>query len=65
MKEQLLNHAAVKRYILTQMQQRRPGVGFTRVSKSVLLQLEARLRDVLDRAIWQHRSTGKTFTDIC
>jgi len=64
MKDKLLNHAAVKRYILRKLQETRPHLKFTRVSKSVLLLLEVQLREKLERAVHTHRSNGKTFQDL-
>lgn len=63
-RKNLLNHAATKHYILTKLQEERPHLGFNRVSKEALLLLEVRIRLMLDRAIWAHSSTGKTFRDI-
>ncbi len=63
-RENLLNHAAVKRYILKKFADDRPHLEFSRVSESALLLLEVQLRLRLERAIHAHRSTGKTFTDI-
>ncbi len=63
-KENLLNNAAVKRFILRKLQDTRPHLKFTRVSKSVLLLLEVQLREKLERAVHQHRSKGKTFSDL-
>lgn len=63
-RKNLLNHAAVREYILDKFAEDRPHLGFNRVSKSALLLLEVQLRKRLDRAIHAHRSTGKTFTDI-
>ncbi len=63
-RENLLNHAAVKRYILKKFKEDRPHLEFSRVSQSALLLLEVQLRKRLDRAIHAHRSSGRTFTDI-
>lgn len=63
-KENLLNHAAVKRFILRKLQETRPHLEFTRVSKSVLLLLEVQLHEKLERAVHNHRSSGHTFIDI-
>ncbi|MCP4596240.1 hypothetical protein [Neptuniibacter sp.] len=63
-RENLLNHAAVKRYILKKFKDDRPHLEFSRVSKSALLLLEVQLQQRLERAVHAHRSTGKTFTDI-
>ena len=60
----LLNHKAVRKYILNKFKQDRSHLGFTRVSESVLLLLEVQLRLKLERAVHAHRSAGKTFTDI-
>ena len=60
----LLNHKAVRAYILQKCKADRPHLGFTRVSKDVLLLLEVQLREKIEKAVWSHRSTGKTFTDI-
>jgi len=64
MKNNLINKAATKKYILTKIQEDRPHLGFTRVSESMLLLLNAKVQAMLDRAIHQHRSSGKTFTDL-
>lgn len=63
-KSSLINRSAVKKYILKELAEKRPYLNFTRVSESALFLLEAKIQDMLDRAVWQHRSNGKTFTDI-
>lgn len=63
-RKNLLNHKAVREYILKKFAKDRPHLGFTRVSESALLLLEIQLRTKLERAIHAHRSTGKTFVDI-
>ncbi len=63
-RQNLLNHKAVRAYILKKFAEDRPHLGFTRVSESALLLLEVQLRSKLERAVHAHRSTGKTFTDI-
>jgi len=63
-KSSLINKSAVKKYVLSKIAEDRPHLGFTRVSESVLLLLEAKIQAMLDRAIHCHRSTGKTFQDL-
>jgi len=60
----LLNHSAVKKYILKKCKADRPGLDFTRVSKDVLMLLEVQLREKIEKAVWSHSSTGRTFRDI-
>ena len=60
----LLNHKAVKAYILKKCREDRPGFDCTRVSKDVLLLLEVQLREKIEKAVWSHSSTGRTFRDI-
>lgn len=63
-KTSLINRSAVKKYILAQCAEQRPSLGFTRVSEAALLLLEAKIQDMLRRAVWTHHSKGCTFTDI-
>lgn len=63
-KSSLINRSAVKKYILSELAEKRPSLYFTRVSESALLLLEAKIQNMLDRAIWTHSSKGQTFRDI-
>ena len=63
-KSSLINKTAVKKYILDKLTEDRPHLGFTRVSESALLLLEAKVQNMLDRAVHTHRSSGRTFTDL-
>jgi len=63
-KSSLINKSAVRKYVLQRIAEDRPHLGFTRVSESLLLLLEVKVQEMLNRAIHQHRSTGKTFTDL-
>lgn len=60
----LLNKKEVRRRILAKVKRNRLGWECTRVSESVILQLEARLDGILDRAVHSHPSTGKTFKQM-
>lgn len=57
----LLNHAAVKAYILDRTKQARPFWGCTRVSREELLYLEAHIRSFIERQVESHPTLGKTF----
>jgi len=63
-KSSLINKSAVKKYILNKLAEDRPHLDFTRVSESALLLLEAKLQDMLDRAVHTHSSSGRTFRDL-
>jgi len=63
-KSSLINRSAVKKYILSELAEKRPHLEFTRVSESMLLLLEAKVQSMLDNAVHSHRSSGRTFTDI-
>ena len=60
----LLNKKATKAYILKRVKTHRPGWDCTRVSPKVLLLLDARIKNWLDRGVHQHPSRGKTFSEI-
>lgn len=60
----LLNKKAVRAKILDRVKKTRPGWECTRVSESVLLQLDIRLNEIINRAVGQHPSRGKTFVDF-
>lgn len=57
----LINHSAVKGYILRKLEHMRPYLGFNRVSKSAIETYEARLRAMIIEDIKCHPSLGKTF----
>jgi len=63
-KSSLINRSAVKKYILNKFAEDRPHLGFTRVSEAALLLLEAKIQNMLDRAVHTHSSSGKTFRDL-
>ncbi|KKN64881.1 hypothetical protein LCGC14_0487150 [marine sediment metagenome] len=60
----LLNKKEVRRRILAKVKRNRLGWECTRVSETIILQLEARLDGILDRAVHAHPSTGKTFKQL-
>ena len=61
MKNALLNHTAVRRYILKMAKDHRPGWNCTQVSGEALMDIELKVRGILERAVHQHPSRGKTF----
>jgi len=63
-KSSLINRSAVKKYILNKFAEDRPHLNFTRVSEAALLLLEAKIQNMLDRAVHTHSSSGKTFRDL-
>ncbi len=56
-----LNVAETKRRILEKVARDRPGCKFTRVSDKAIRQLDTRIDEILDKAVWAHPSPGKTF----
>lgn len=60
----LINQKKVKEYILTRAKTHRSGWDCSQVSKQVLLKIDGKLRKMLDRAVQQHPSRGRTFRDI-
>jgi len=57
----LINHSAMKIFILKKLEHMRPWLGFNRVSKSALDVYEGRLRAMIIQDIKDHPSKGKTF----
>ena len=57
----VLNNAAVKKYVMGQLEVRREGMGFTRISKEYLEKLDARVRIMIQKDIDTHPTIGKTF----
>lgn len=60
----LLNKKEVRRRILNRIRETRPEWDCTRVSESILLRLDMRLDQIINRAVGQHPSRGKTFVDL-
>ncbi len=59
-----LNKKVTRQRILDKVKERRPGWDCTRVSETVLLRLDTRIDEILNRAVKMHGSVGKTFKDI-
>lgn len=59
-----INKKVTRQRILDKIKADRPGWIVTRVSESVLIQLDARIDGILDRAIHSAPSTGKTFKEF-
>lgn len=59
-----LNKKVTRQRILDKIKVSRPGWNCTRVSEAVLLQLDARIDGIIDRAVHMHPSTGKTFREF-
>ncbi len=59
-----LNKKETRQRILDKMARTRPECGFTRVSESVLRQLDVRIDAIINHAVHAHSSSGKTFRDI-
>ncbi len=59
-----LNKKVTRQRILDKIKADRPGWIVTRVSESVLIQLDARIDEIIDRAVHQHPSRGKTFNQF-
>ena len=57
----LLNRKAVKEYILKRSEVLRPGWPFTGVSKEALDEVEAFIKNSIDKGIKKHPSRGKRF----
>ena len=64
MKNKLLTRNHVKKYILENVKTARPGWDCTRVSDPAVDKLEMLFKKMLDRAIHQHPTKGKTFTEV-
>jgi len=60
----LINKKAVRDYILRTVSEKRTGWDCTQVSPKVLSLLDAKLKRIIDRGVWQHSSAGKTFRDL-
>ena len=58
----LICEAHVKKYALDVAKQRHHK--FNRVSKKFLNELNAKVRNMVHRAVTSHRSVGQTITDI-
>ena len=58
---QLLNRAAVRRFILDTVSGTRPYLRITRVSQEALDQIEAWLREKIRGEVARHPSKGRTF----
>jgi isocitrate lyase len=59
-----LNKKVTRQRILDKIKATRPHWDVTRVSEAVLIRLDARIDEILDRACHQHPPVGKTFKDI-
>lgn len=59
-----INNKGVREYILNRIKVARPGWECTQVSPKVFYQLDIKLRAILDRAVHQHPSKGKTFREM-
>ncbi len=57
----MINRAAVKKYIFAKLDDRRPHLGFTQISKAALDRYSALLKIQINKDIDQHPSKGKTF----
>lgn len=60
----LINKKHVKDYILRRQKEMRPGWEFTQIAGSVYVELDAKIRLWIDRALQRHPSRTKTFKDI-
>lgn len=59
-----LNKKVTRQRILDKVKRDRPGWNCTRVSEAVLLRLDVRIDEIINRAVKMHGSIGKTFKDI-
>lgn len=59
----LLNKKAVRKYILQTVKEKRYWE-CTQVSPKIINLLDAKLKRTIDRAVHQHPSTGKTFSQM-
>lgn len=59
-----LNKKVTRQRILDKVKATRPGWNVTRVSEAVLIQLDARIDEILNNAVHSHPSTGKTFKEF-
>lgn len=59
-----INKKETRKRILAKMAKTRPECGFTRVSENVLRQIDVRIDEMINHAVWAHSSTGKTFRDF-
>ena len=60
----LLNVTRVKKYIKERQKIVRPGWTFDYVSQEAILDLNDRLKRLIDSSLHRHPSKGKTFTQI-
>ena len=60
----LINRKEVRKRILERAKDTRKGWECKQVSKSALDTIEAKLSNMIDRAIYSHPSIGKTFKEI-
>ena len=59
-----LNKKVTRQRILDKVKAARPGWDCTRVSDSAIRKLDAKIDAMLDAAVHQHPSNGKTFNQI-
>ncbi len=59
-----LNKKVTRQRILDKIKATRPYWDVTRVSEAVLIRLDARIDEILDRAVKMHPGRGKTFNEI-
>lgn len=60
----LLNKSEVRKHILKQVGETRPGWPCTRVSGQAVASLERKFKDMINRAVHSHPSTGSTFKQV-
>lgn len=59
-----LNKKVTRQRILGKIKATRPHWEVTRVSEAVLIRLDTRIDEILNRAIKMHPGRGKTFSEI-
>ena len=63
-KQQIINRAATKKFIMSQIEAMRPGWEVTQISAKALDQIEAFMRSKIKESIHRQPSIGKTYMEF-